>query len=267
MPEIYRTLLRDLSEFGLHLLYAIAVVAVGFKLIGPLSRWFGRLKLMKRIDPSVSGFLLNAVTLVLRIAVLASAALILGVPGSAFVALFGSAGVALGLALQGSLSNLAGGLMLLFFRPFSVGDYIMAGDKEGTVKQITAFYTSIVTGDNKRIVLPNGTLTNGTIVNYSAEPTRMVDLAFTMSDGAEPGRVREILLGEAAANPMVLPDPAPAAPMTKLGGGTMGFNLRFWTARENAKPAEYALLESIKAAFDREGIQIPRTQMDVRMQS
>lgn len=267
MDEFTTRLLDTLSQFGLHLLYAVAVIAVGFKLTKLISRRLQKSKLLARIDPSVSSFISTSATLALRVAVLVTASLVLGVPGSAFITLFGSAGVAVGLALQGSLSNLAGGLMLLFFHPFGVGDYIKAGDHEGTVRQISAFYTTIVTVDSKRVILPNGALTNSTLINYSAEPTRMLDLSFSVSYDSDPAQVRRILLEQAAANPMVLPDPAPIAPMTRHGDSALVFNLRAWVATENYKVTEFALLESVKLAFDREGISIPYAQMDVHMKS
>ena len=265
MDEFTTRLLNGLAQFGLHFLYAVAVIAVGFRLIKLLSKRIQKLKLLKRIDPSVASFISTSSTLVLRIAVLVTASLVLGIPGSAFITLFGSAGVAIGLALQGSLSNLAGGLMLLFFRPFGIGDYIKAGDHEGTVKQISAFYTTILTVDSKRVILPNGALTNSTLINYSAEATRMLDLSFSVSYDSDPAKVRAILLAQAMANPMVLPEPAPIAPMTRHGDSALVFNLRAWVATENYKPAEFALLESVKLAFDREGISIPYAQMDVHM--
>lgn len=265
MSSFTEILGQNLVTFGLHLLYALVVAIVGMKLVARLSVSIKQMRLLERIDPSVASFLTATSVLVLRIAVLVAAALILGVPGSAFITLFGSAGVAIGLALQGSLSNLAGGLMLLFFHPFGVGDYIKAGENEGTVTQISAFYTTIRTIDNKRIVLPNGNLTNSTLVNYSAEPTRMLDLPFSVSYDSDPAQVRRVLLEVAVANPMVLPDPAPIAPMTKQADSALIFNLRAWVARENYKPAEFALLESVKLAFDREGIQIPYPQVDVHL--
>ena len=155
--------------------------------------------------------------------------------------------------------------MLLFFHPFGIGDYIKAGEHEGTVKQISAFYTTILTVDSKRVILPNGALTNNTLINYSAEATRMLDLSFSVSYDSDPARVRAILLEQAMANPMVLPDPAPIAPMTRHGDSALVFNLRAWVATENYKPTEFALLESVKLAFDREGISIPYAQMDVHM--
>ena len=267
MSGFTTALMDDLIQFGLHLLYAILIVAVGMRAAKWLSGRIKRLKLMDRIDPSVAGFVTNTTSLVLRALVLVIAALVLGVPGSAFITLFGSAGVAIGLALQGSLSNLAGGLMLLFFRPFSVGDYIKTGDSEGTVQQISAFYTTILTIDNKRIVLPNGELTNNRLVNFSAEPTRMLDVPFSVAYDSDPAQVRAVLLRCAADNPMVLSEPAPIAPMTGHGDSALVFHLRAWVARENCKPAEFALLEAVKLAFDREGISIPYPQMDVHMKT
>lgn len=265
MPEFTSALLSSLTQLGLNLLYAIVFVVIGLRLVKLLSKRFAKSRLMSRIDSSVASFISTSMTMVLNVAVLVISSLILGVPGSAFITIFGSAGVAIGLALQGSLSNLAGGLMLMFFRPFSVGDYIKTADSEGTVKQISAFYTTIVTVDSKRIVLPNGALTNNTLVNFSAEPTRMLNMAFSVAFDSDPALVRRILLEQANSHPMVLPDPAPVAPMTQHGDSALVFSLRAWTARENYKAVEFDLLESVKLAFDREGISIPYQQVDVHV--
>lgn len=267
MSVFTTALMDDLIQFGLHLLYAIIFVVIGLKIAKWLSKRIKRMKLLQRIDPNVASFVSNSSLLVLRIVVLVIAALIIGVPGSAFITLFGSAGVAIGLALQGSLSNLAGGLMLLFFRPFTVGDYIKTGSDEGTVKQISAFYTTILTIDNRRVILPNGELTNSRLINYSAEPTRMLDLAFSVSYDSDPEKVRRVLLACAAENPHVLCEPAPAAPMTAHGDSAITFNLRAWAAKENYGAARFGLIESVKVAFDREGISIPYPQMDIHMKT
>ena len=267
MSGFTTALMDDLVQFGLHLLYAILFVAAGLKAAKWLAKRIKHMKLMQRIDPNVASFISTSSLQVLRIIVLIIAALILGVPGSAFVTLFGSAGVAIGLALQGSLSNLAGGLMLLFFRPFSVGDYIKTETDEGTVQQISTFYTTILTIDNRRVILPNGELTNNRLINCSAEPTRMLDLAFSVSYDSDPAHVRSVLLACAAENPHVLAEPAPVAPMTAHGESGLTFNLRAWVAKENYGKARFALLESVKIAFDREGISIPYPQMDVHMKN
>ena len=265
MNEIYTKFLGDLVQFGLHLLYALIIVIVGFRLAGFLSRRISASRLSKRLSPSVASYISTSSKLVLRVAVLVIAALVLGVPASALVTVIGSAGVAIGLALQGSLSNLAGGLMLLFFHPFGVGDYIKTGSDEGTVQQISAFYTTIVTLDNKRVVLPNGELTNNRLINFSAEPTRMLDLPFSVSYDSSPAHVRSVLLACAAENDLILTDPAPVAPMTAHGDSSLIFNLRVWVNRENYGAVRFAMLESVKLAFDREGIVIPYPQMDVHL--
>ncbi len=265
--EFTAALMDDLIQFGLHLLYAILFIIAGLKAAKWLAGRIKRMKLMQKIDPNVASFISTSSLLVLRVVVLVIAALIVGVPGSAFITLFGSAGVAIGLALQGSLSNLAGGLMLLFFRPFSVGDYIKTQTDEGTVKQISAFYTTILTYDNKRVVLPNGELTNNRLINFSAEPTRMLDLPFSVSYESDPAHVRSVLLACTAENPHVLSEPAPAALVTAHADSAITINLRAWVAKENFGAARFALMESVKIAFDREGISIPYPQMDVHMKT
>lgn len=261
------SLIQDFIDLGLHLLYALIILGVGMRLVKPLCRRFANSRLIAHLDPSTANFLCNSSRLVLRAAVIVIAALVLGIPGSAFITVFGSAGVAIGLALQGSLSNLAGGLMLMFFRPFNVGDFIKTGDHQGTVQHISMFYTTILSPDNSRIVLPNGALTNDTLINFSAESKRQIILPFSVSYDSDPELVRRILLEEAQNNPLVIQDPAPVAPMTAHGDSALEFTLRVWTAKENFGNAKFALLESVKQAFDREGISIPYPQMDIHMKN
>ena len=267
MPELTSALAGEAVQLVLHVIYALIIIFVGFRVVKQLSWHIEGMKLLTRIDPNVSSFIMTSSSLLLRFVVLALAAWALGIPGSVFITLFGSAGVAIGLAMQGSLSNLAGGLMLLIFHPFRVGDYIRAGENEGTVHQISAFYTTIITVDNKSIVLPNGTLTNSTLVNFSAESTRLLMLPFSVSYDCDCEQVRRILLDVAGQVPMVLTDPAPTAPMTAHDASAIVFTLHAWVACENYKPAKYELLERVKIAFDRENISIPYPQMDVHMKS
>ena len=267
MSEIYTSLIGDLIRFGSNFVYALIVLIVGFKLAKYLSRRIAKSRLVKRLDANVASYISTSSKLVLRVMAIIIAALVLGIPASAMIAVLGSAGVAIGLALQGSLSNLAGGLMILFFHPFGVGDYIQTAEHQGTVKQISAFYTTIITVDNKRIVLPNGELTNSRLINYSAEPTRMLDLAFSVSYESDPAHVRSVLLSCASENPHVLAEPAPVALMTVHGESSITFNLRAWVAKENYGAARFALIENVKIAFDREGISIPYPQMDIHMKT
>ena len=167
-----------LTTAGLKILYAALILAVGLFLVRKILRLLEQGKLLRHLDKSVRSFLTSFSGIALRVLVVLAAAGVLGVPMASFVTVLASCGVAVGLALQGSLSNLAGGIMILIFKPFSVGDYIQASGQEGTVKDITILYTILEMADKRVVTLPNGTLTNAAVVNYSASPERRVDLEF-----------------------------------------------------------------------------------------
>ena len=265
MEELLDWLRSGSIRFGTDLVVAILILVFGLK----LSKWLAEKvvsnPLFNRIEPNVRSFLSNTLLLVLRIGVIVATAYRLGVPGTAFVTLFGSVGVALGLAMQGSLSNLAGGLMLLLYRPFVVGDYIIVGESEGTVKQISAFYTTVVTVDNRTVLLPNGTLTNSTMVQCSAEKTRMIEIPCSVAYPSDAERVRAILLETALADGRVLREPKPLAPMTAMKDSAVTFTLRVWVKGADYLSAKWDLTESAKKALDEAGIEIPYPQMDVHL--
>ena len=265
LEALLQMLQQGSVQLGLRLLYAIAILIVGMKLAKWLAGKISRSGIMGKIEPNLASFIQGTSLLALRAGVVFVAGYVLGVPGTAYVTLFGSIGVAIGLAMQGSLGNLAGGLMILLFHPFVVGDYISVGEYEGTVKQISAFYTAIATLDNRRILLPNGTLTNSVLVNNTAEQTRMLQIELSVGYDSDPERVRSTVLECVRNEPLALLEPEPVVPMTAHGNNALTFTLRVWVRRENLLRARWNLLESIKRAFDREGISIPYPQMDVHM--
>jgi len=252
-------------KFGTDLIIAIAILAVGLK----LSRWVAdkavHNPLFEHFEPNTRSFISSTLLFVLRAAVIACAALRLGVPGTVFITLFGSLGVAVSLATQGTLSNVAGGLMILVNRPFVVGDYIVVGSYEGTVRQISAFYTTIVTADNRTVLLPNGTITNSTMINCSSQPVRMVEIPCSVGYRSDPARVRKVLLDVAENTEGVLTDPAPQAPMTEMGDSALKFTLRAWVRKEDFLAAKWALTEGVKRALDEAGLDIPYPQMDIHV--
>ena len=176
--QIKTYLLQHATELVIKLVIAFLILFIGWKLVKQLMKLLDKGKLFSKLDHTVRSFMTSAIGLVLKVILVATAAVTLGIPESSFLTLFASCGVAIGLALQGSLSNFAGGLMLLIFKPFKEGDYIKTADNEGTVVSINVFYTVIKTMENQHITLPNGGLSNAAIVNYSAEQTRRLDLTF-----------------------------------------------------------------------------------------
>lgn len=256
-----------LATGGLNLLASIVLLVVCWKLIGFIMKLIRNNKSFSKIDEGAKGFILTCVSIVLKAVLILTVAANIGIPMTNVVAIVGSCGLAIGLALQGSLSNFAGGVMLLIFHPFRVGDYIEAGGKEGTVTELSLMSTSMNTVDNKLIVIPNGTLINSVITNYSAEEKRRVDLDFSVAYGTDAERVKKILTVLAEQHEKVLNDPAPFARMTNQNDSALVFTLRVWCKQEDYWTVRFDLLEQVKAAFDKLEIEIPFPQMDIHMHS
>ena len=196
---------------GMNLLRGLVVLAVGCFLVHWLMKLIGRSEKYVRIEATLKGFLGNLIKLVLYLLVILTAANVVGIPLTSIVTLIGTAGVAVSLAMQGALSNLVGGATLLLLKPIRVGEYVKIGDYEGTVKAIGAFYTDVITFDNRHICLPNSALTNTAIVNFTREGTRRLEVVYCVSYQADMDRVFAVLMEVARGASGVLPDPAPEA--------------------------------------------------------
>lgn len=243
---------------GSKLLFAVLILIAGQVLIKHFMRFLEKGTLFDRAEGEVRTFFLSFIRVALYVLLIISIIGILGVPTASIVTVLASAGVTLGLALQGALSNLAGGIMLLFFRPFKVGDYIIASGVEGNVRELTLFYTVIVTVDNKRITVPNGSLMNANIVNCSSEPLRRVDLTFACGKGEDPANVQRVLLETVQKNPLILQEPAP--PFARLCGGTnesMEFAVKVWVNGTDYWDVYFDLTQAITEALNTNGISVP----------
>ena len=199
--------------------------------------------------------------------VFVSVAQMIGIATTSFVAVMGAAGLAVGLALQGSLSNFAGAVLILFFKPFKSGDYIEAGGKEGTVKEIGIFTTKIATVDNKIVYIPNGQLANSNITNYSEEPTRRLDIVFGVGYGDDLKKAKDILNKVIANDSRFLKDPEPVVAVLELGASSVDIAFRPWVKAEDYWAAKFDTLQLVKETFDAEGISIPFPQRDVHIVS
>ena len=188
-----------------------------------------------------------------------------GIDTSSFAALIASAGLAIGLALQGSLSNFAGGFIILLLRPFRVGDFIEAANYIGTVEHIKIFYTTLITGDNKQILIPNGELANSSLINYSAKDTRRVDLSFGISYSAPIDKVKEVLHEVIKENELVLNDPEPFVGITALESSSVTFTIRVWAKTTDYWTVYLGLMEAVKVKLDDEGIEIPYNKLDIHV--
>lgn len=262
--DVGNKLLGFLTDFGGKLIIALIVLFLGFWLVRLLVKCLGKSKLMKK-DPTVAKFLSGALRISLNTLVVVTVIAILGVPMSSVIAVIASAGVAIGLALQGALSNFAGGIMILLFRPFRIGDFIDAGGFSGTVKEIGIFYTVLTTPDNREVTIPNGTITGASVVNYSVNDSRRVDLSVSVAYGSDVDRVRAVLLEEAGKHAAVQSDPAPFVRLSKQNDSSLDFTVRVWTKKEDYWAVYFDLLEAIQKRLDAEGIEIPFPQLDVHV--
>ena len=260
-------LVQYATSFGVKLLCALFVFALGLKLTGWISKLIRTSPKLDKLDVSLRSFLTSFVKIILYVVLVITVAMILGVPVTSFITILASCGVAIGLALQGSLSNFAGGLMILFFKPFKVGDYIEAQGEAGTVVGISVVYTELLTPDNKRITVPNGGLTNSTIRNYSAEATRRVDLSFSVAYNSNDETVKNIISNAIASHPLALKDPEPFVRLSAHGDSALVYTARVWTNTEDYWTVYFDVLEKVKADFDANGISIPYPQMDIHIKN
>lgn len=246
-------------------LCALVFVVIGFKLSGWIVNKVKKSHPFAKMDKSLAGFTCSFIGISLKVLVVVIAATIVGIDVTALSAVLATAGVTAGLALQGSLSNLTGGLMILFFRPFKVGDFIDNHTDSGTVSEIGIFYTTLTTGDNKTITVPNGLLSNATIVNYSTKSTRRVDIEFSAAHDSDIDMVNKVMLTVAGANDKILKDPAPFAALLRQEPSSLVFVLRVWCNRADYWNVYFYLEENMKKAFDIKGIEIPFGQLDVHI--
>ena len=244
-------------------LCALVFILVGFKVSSWIVKMLKKSKGFKKLDVSVASFFASFIGIALKILVVVVAATIVGIDVTAFSAVLASAGVTVGLALQGSLSNLTGGLMILIFRPFKVGDYIDNHTDSGTVQSIGIFYTTLLTPDNKTITVPNGLLSNATVVNYSTQSTRRVDMEFTAAYTSDIDKVCKVMRTVTEANDKVLKDPAPFVSLLRQDASALVFVVRAWVKSEDYWNVYFYLGENMKKAFDTVGIEIPFNQLDV----
>lgn len=267
MEQIINDLSALVVPLAKNLILAILVFVIGFKVVNIISKRVKSGKTFKNIDSSASGFIASFISISLKIVVVVSVIAILGVPMSSVVALVASAGVAVGLAVQGALSNLVGGIMILLFRPFRAGDYIEAQGASGTVREISVFYTVIVTVDNKVVTVPNGGLTNSVITNYSSEELRRVDVEFTADYENDIDSVKNTMLGVVCSCEKALKDPEPAAVMIDCGESGIKYALRVWCASGDYWTVREELVKGVRNSFKDADITIPYPQLNVTIKN
>lgn len=260
LEELQDAWLPLVMQYGSQVLLALVTLLIGWWIIGRVTSGIQALMERRKVDRTLHGFVGALVGIGLKVLLLISVAGMIGIETTSFIALIGAAGLAVGLALQGSLANFAGGMLIIILRPFRAGEFIEAQGVMGTVDSIQIFHTVLKTADNKTIIIPNGSLSNGNIVNYSRQPTRRVDLNLGIGYNDDLKKARKILLGLAAADERVLKDPEPAVWLVSLGEGTVNLSLRMWTNNEDYWGVFWEIQELAKEHFDREGITLPFPQ-------
>ncbi len=255
-----------LIAYGPRLLGAIVVWIIGSWLIKLISGGFSRMMDKRELDESLKPFLRSLVSILLKVMLVISVLTMAGMEMTSFIAILGAAGLAVGLALSGTLQNFAGGVMILIFKPFKVGDLVEAGGYTGTVKAIQIFNTILTTPDNKTIIIPNGGLSTSSMVNFSTEPLRRVDFTFGIGYGDRTEQARDVLMKLIREDDRILNEPAePMVAVSALADSSVNFAVRVWVKSADYWRVFFDTNEKVYNAFNREGINIPFPQMDVHL--
>lgn len=250
---------------GVNVFFGIIFLSIGWKVINKTLKRIRRILESKNADPTITRFLDNVMNVTLKTVLIIIILQYIGVNLTGLTTIVASAGVALSLALKGSLANLAGGVIILVARPFNVGDFIETTEHSGVVEKISIFYTYLVTFDNKQILIPNGILTDSSIVNYSSKEIRRVDITFSVSYEEDVIRVKNVLINILKNNELVLEEPEFFVGISMHGDSAINFIVKAWCKTEDYWTVYYDLLETVKIKFDEEGISIPYPQMDLHV--
>ncbi|MEX0315269.1 MAG: mechanosensitive ion channel family protein [Allomuricauda sp.] len=252
--------LKLVLEYLPKLFWAVIIFIVGLWIIRFINKLVHKFFERKDYDETLESFLQSFINIALKVLLVVAVVTELGVQSSSLIAMVGAAGLAIGLALQGSLANFAGGVLILVFKPFKVGDWISAQGVDGTVKQITIFSTKLNTFGNQVAIIPNGQLSNGSIVNYNMENTRRDKFDVGIGYGSNIKEAKEILLQICADSPDILKEPVPEVYVGELGDSSVNLTLRFWAKNDVFWPAHFYVIEETKLRFDQAGIEIPFPQ-------
>ena len=257
MEEFIKTSQDLLFLYAPKLITALLILFIGLYAIKIVIKSSRKLMQKRGVDVTLQKFLGNLLGWILKILLFITVISQLGIATTSFAAIIAAAGLAIGLALQGSLGNFAGGVLIMIFKPIKIGDFIEAQGESGTVKEIEIFTTKLNTSDNKEVIIPNGKLSNGNIVNYSTEATRRVDYTFGVAYDSDIKQTKEIIFGVINAHPKILKDPAPAVNINELADSSINFFSRAWVKKEDFWAVKFDLIEQTKEAFDAAGIEIP----------
>jgi len=261
-PELINTYV---IPWGLRIIMALVIFVVGRWVARGVVRVNERIMKKARLDDMLTAFLGNILYTVLLLVVVIAALDQLGVQTTSLLAVFGAAGLAVGLALKDSLANFSSGVMMIIFHPFKVGDFIEAAGQSGLVEEVRIFSTVLRTGDNREVIVPNGHIYGGPIVNYSARSTRRIDLVVGIGYDDDIGKARQLIEAVLAADERILKDPAPAVSVADLAESSINLNIRPWVNSADYWNVRSDLLQGLKQTFDANGISIPYPQQDVHM--
>lgn len=256
---------EGIQEHAGTIITIILAIVIGIWLVKKISRLVEKQMDKRELDQSVKPFLKSVVKTTLYFILFVTIAGFMGIKMTSFVAVIGAGSFAAGLALQGSLANFAGGVLILILRPFKVGDYIHTAEHDGIVREIQIFYTYITTFQNQEIMLPNGALSNNSLKNYSFHKTRRMDLIFGIGYGDSMDQARKSIQGVLDENPIFLKQPAPQIYVENLNDSSVDFKVWVWVKTDDFWPAKFCIVEDVKKAFDRDGVSVPFPQRDVHM--
>lgn len=258
--QIMDVLQQDVLHWSTRVLAAAAIFFIGRWVGHKLVKAFTRVLERRDIDPTITRFLQNLANAVLLVVIIIAALNQLGVATSSMLAVLGAAGLAIGLALKDSLSNIASGVLMVAFRPFGVGDFVETASVKGKVEKISVFYTELRTVDNKVVIIPNALVTSGVITNFTADDNRRLELNVGVGYGSDLAKTRQLLLDMLDQHPLVLKDPAPVVGVTGFGDSAVSIVLRPWVKVDDLWEATFGLNESIKRVLDENGVEIPFPQ-------
>lgn len=257
MEDFLATVKEYTIEYLPKAIMALVILFVGLFLIKIIINTTKKIMVKRDVDPTLQKFLTNLASWALKILLFIMVISQLGISTTSFAAVIAAAGLAIGLALQGSLANFAGGVLIMIFKPFKIGDFIEAQGESGTVKEIEIFTTKLNTPDNKEIIIPNGKLSNDNIINYSTEKTRRVDFTFGVDYSTDIKQTKEVIQKVMENHPLVLKDPAIAINLSELGDSSINFFSRCWVETENYWTVKFDVMEQVKEELDKAGIDIP----------
>ena len=263
--DVVNFLTHQALDFGSKLLICIIIYIVGKRLIRLLNTVLEKLMNNRKLDTSVISFLTSLINIMLTVVLLITIINILGINNSSFLALFASIGVAMGMALSGTMQNFAGGVMILLFRPYKIGDYIQAQGQEGTVKSIQIFNTVLITSDNRTVYVPNGGLSNNIIINFNNQNTRRIEWSISVDYGTDYDKAKSTIINVLSSDERIMKDPSPFIVLKELSANSVDILVRVWVKRTNYWDVFYDINEKIYKVFESNGINIPFPQLTVHL--